>query len=52
MEKFDVAQREEAIFRKHMEMARLELEAELPAAADRTPDVGTDRQALTAFWDG
>ena len=25
MEKFDVAEREEAIFRKHMEMARLEL---------------------------
>ena len=46
MEKFDVAEREEAIFRKHMEMARLELEAELQAAADRTPDAGTDRLPL------
>ena len=46
MEEFDVAEREEAIFRKHMESARRELEEELQAAADRTPEIGTDGLAL------
>ena len=42
MEKFDVAKLEEAIFRKHMEAARRELEEELQAEAGRTPAAGTD----------
>ena len=46
MEKFDVAEREAAIFHKHMEAARRELEEELQAAADRTPEIGTDGLAL------
>ncbi len=46
MEKFDVAELEEAIFARHMEAARRELEAKLQAEADRTPDIGTDGKPL------